>query len=79
MNYEVVNVADLTNNEIPSTIKLAFEIKNNNIVIGTCQISIKNISKFLLNDKQGNHFKFNPINKQTNDEGCSNSETGKLF
>ena len=75
MNYEIENVVDLTKKELPSTIKLAFDIKNNDIVIGTCQIFIKNISKFLLNDKQGNHFIFNPINEQTNDEDWSNTET----
>ena len=58
MVCEIVNVVNLSMNGLPATFALSFNIKNNDIIIGSCQISIQSISsKFLLKDDQGNLLK----------------------
>ena len=61
MKYEIGNFVQLANNGLTSPFRLSFNVKKNETLIGTCQMSIENIFlQFELVDDQGNHFSFQP-------------------
>ena len=61
MKYEIGNFVQLTNNGLTSPFRLSFDVKYDETLIGTCQISMENIFLQLkLADGQGNHFSFQP-------------------
>ena len=61
MKYEIGNCVLLTNSGLNSPIRLSFDVKNDEVFIGTCEMFIQNIfSQFELADDKGNRFSFQP-------------------
>ena len=72
MNCEIVNVVNLIANGSTSEIKLSFDVKNKDVSIGTCEISIENVFvEFELKSDKGK-FLFQPSNE--NQKECFDSE-----
>ena len=67
MNCEIVKVANLIANASTSEIKLSFDVKNKDVIIGTCEMSIRNVFvEFELRSDKGK-FSFKPRNEMQND------------
>ena len=72
MNCGIVNAVNLITNGSTSEIKLSFDVKNEDVIIGTCKIFIRNVFvEFELNSDKGN-FSFQPSNE--NQKECFDSE-----
>ena len=82
MNCEIVNAVNLITNGSTSEINLSFDVKNKDVIIGTCEMSIENVfMEFELKSDKGK-FSFKPNKEAQKDyfdsENVDNSKGAKV-